>query len=208
MGPLRGPGSKGSEGSKGSKGCGGALRAPICIKPLQPGFARWQTIQPHLSVSRLKGRPFYGQAMGQLRLTCTFSAECAQRVEMHPLLPPAAASPPKGETTHYILRVAGAPSKCVRCASTGKLLTRFSVTCGSLQHGYHRLTGFSGLFCSPTNPVRWCDSCSLATPEGEILAALCLDVLMRPKAERRANFPLRGGKGTGFVGEQSDPKIQ
>ena len=33
---------------------------------------------------------------------------------------------------------------------------------------------------------------SLATPEGEILAALCLDVLMRPKAERRANFPLRG----------------
>ena len=29
-------------------------------------------------------------------------------------------------------------------------------------------------------------------PEGEILAALCLDVLMRSKAERRANFPLRG----------------
>ena len=52
------------------------------LKPLQPGFARWQTIQPRLSVSRLKGRPFYGQAMGQLRLTCTFSAECAQRVEM------------------------------------------------------------------------------------------------------------------------------
>ena len=24
--------------------------------------------------------------------------------------------PPKGETTHYILRVASAPSKCVRCA--------------------------------------------------------------------------------------------
>ena len=32
-----------------------------------------------LTVSRSKGRPFYGQAMGQLRLTCTFSAECAQR---------------------------------------------------------------------------------------------------------------------------------
>ena len=31
-----------------------------------------------LTVSRLKGRPFYGQAMGQLRLTCTFSAECVQ----------------------------------------------------------------------------------------------------------------------------------
>ena len=34
--------------------------------------------------------------------------------------------PPKGETTHYILRVADAPSKCVRCASTGKRLTWFS----------------------------------------------------------------------------------
>ena len=36
---------------------------------------------------------------------------------------------------------------------------------GSLQHGYHRLTGFSGRFRSPTNPVRWCDSSSLATPQ-------------------------------------------
>ena len=27
--------------------------------------------------------------------------------------------PPKGETTHYILRVASAPSKCVRCAPKG-----------------------------------------------------------------------------------------
>ena len=45
--------------------------------------------------------------------------------------------PPKGETTHYILRVADAPSKCVRCASTGK-----------------RLTWFSGRFRSPTNHVR------------------------------------------------------
>ena len=35
-------------------------------------------------------------------------------------------TPPKGETTHYILRVAIAPSKCVRYASTGKRLTWFS----------------------------------------------------------------------------------
>ena len=33
---------------------------------------------------------------------------------------------------------------------------------------------------------------SLATPEGEVLAMLCLEVLMRPKAERRAKFSLRG----------------
>ena len=39
--------------------------------------------------------------------------------------------PPKGETTHYILRVADAPSKCVRCASTGKRLTWFSGRCRS-----------------------------------------------------------------------------
>ena len=49
---------------------------------------------------------------------------------------------------------------------------------------------------------------SLATPEGEVLAALCLELLLSLKAERRANFPLRGGKGTGFVGKRSDPKIQ
>ena len=34
--------------------------------------------------------------------------------------------PPKGETTHYDLCVAGAPSNHVRCASTGKRVTRFS----------------------------------------------------------------------------------
>ena len=55
-----------------------------------------KTKQPRLSVSRLKGRPFYGQAMGQLRLTCTFSAECAQRVEMHPY-PRLRGTSPKGK---------------------------------------------------------------------------------------------------------------
>ena len=43
--------------------------------------------------------------------------------------PPYPASPdfpPKGETTHYDLCVAGAPSNHVRCASTGKRVTRFS----------------------------------------------------------------------------------
>ena len=29
-------------------------------------------------------------------------------------------------------------------------------------------------------------------PEGEVLAALCLELLMSPKAERRVDFPLRG----------------
>ena len=65
-----------------------------------------KTIQPRLTVSRLKGRPFYGQAKGQLRLTCTFSAECAQREEMHPFC------------------------RLRRRLSTGKRLTRFSVAQG------------------------------------------------------------------------------
>ena len=29
-------------------------------------------------------------------------------------------------------------------------------------------------------------------PEGEVLVALCLELLMSPKAERRVDFPLRG----------------
>ena len=42
---------------------------------------------------------------------------------------------------------------------------------------------------SPAAPY---ESCSLATPEGEILAALYLELLMNSNAERRENFPLRG----------------
>ena len=37
---------------------------------------------------------------------------------------------------------------------------------GSLQHGYHRLTGFSGRTRSPTNPVRWSNSSFFATSAG------------------------------------------
>ena len=52
------------------------------------------------------------------------------------------------------------------------------------------------------------ESSSFATPEGEILAGLCLERLMSTEAERRANFPLRGGKGTGFVGSRRRLRIQ
>ena len=43
-----------------------------------------------------------------------------------PPYPGCAGLPPKGETTHYDLCVASAPSNHVRCASTGKRVTRFS----------------------------------------------------------------------------------
>ena len=42
---------------------------------------------------------------------------------------------------------------------------------------------------SSTTPY---ESSSFATPEGEVLAALCLKMIMNPKAERRVNLPLRG----------------
>ena len=42
---------------------------------------------------------------------------------------------------------------------------------------------------SPTAPY---ESCSLATPEGEILAALPFVMLMKPESKLRINFPLRG----------------
>ena len=37
-------------------------------------------------------------------------------------------------------------------------------------------------------------------PEGELLAVQCIEVLMRPKAERKANFPLRGKSPQGNRG--------
>ena len=63
-----------------------------------------ETVQPRLTVSRLKGKPFYGQAVGQLRLTCTFSAECAQRAEMHPYSR-FAGLPPVGEVCSMLTRL-------------------------------------------------------------------------------------------------------
>ena len=52
---------------------------------------------------------------------------------------------------------------CLRHLSTGKHVTGFSGRFTPLQHGYHRLTEFSGRYSSPTNPVRWCNSSSFAT---------------------------------------------
>ena len=57
---------------------GHALAGVRVDGPSGRGFLRGLSLT-RLTVSRSKGRPFYGQAMGQLRLTCTFSAECAQR---------------------------------------------------------------------------------------------------------------------------------
>ena len=45
-----------------------------------------------------------------------------------------------------------------------------------------------------------------SSPEGQILAALCFEMLMRTNAERREDFPLRGAQRTHFVGAKRRTK--
>ena len=63
--------------------------------------------------------------------------------------------------------------------------------------GKNKQTALTGVGNAPLLPPA-----AASSPEGQILAALCLEGLMSTEAERRANFPLRGGKGTGFVGSR------
>ena len=79
--------------------------------------------------------------------------------------------PPKGETTHYDLCVAGAPSNHIRCASTGKRVTRFSGRFASLRIVFpcHPCSGGrinrSMLFCRDMAP--WLNIHSPTTEWGE-----------------------------------------
>ena len=56
-----------------------------------------------------------------------------------------------------------------------------------LRAGENKKTGPAARGNAPLLPPA-----AASPPEGEILAALCFAMLMRPKAERRADFPLRG----------------
>ena len=102
---------------------------------------------PSYTLSRCAGLPFKGK-QDVTGLPSCFLSTLNILLNWPPWAAPPlsrfAGLPPKGETTHYILRVAIAPSKCVRCASTGKRVTRFSGRFAPLQHGYHRLT----IFCA------------------------------------------------------------
>ncbi len=95
------------------------------------------------------------------------NAACRQ----HPLWWLTSPPLPRCEACHWILRHrAGYLSEGAFMGRLGANVSGLAYSyaeyapIGSLQHGYHRLTGFSGRSCSPTNPVRWCDSSSLATP--------------------------------------------
>ena len=74
---------------------------------------------------------------------------CASLALLHPLL----------SLTHWIFRSLMLPYKSsshsanhVRCASTGKRVTRFSGRFAPLQHGYHRLT----IFCASLRSFKIC----------------------------------------------------
>ena len=81
------------------------------------------------------------------------------------------------------------PWKCTPSAAFGGVSPRESVSHDSQ---------------SPAAPY---ESCSLATPEGEILAALCLVILMKLNEKQRANFPLRGAQRTHFEGATATRKM-
>ena len=69
--------------------------------------------------------------------------------------------------------------------------------------GKNKQTALTGVGNAPLLPPA-----AASSPEGQILAWLCLEGLMSTEAERRANFPLRGGKETGFVGSRRRLRIQ
>ena len=71
-------------------------------------------------------------------------------------------------------------SICVYGGNAGKPYNRASP-------GENRQTALRAMEMHP-----FCRLSATSSPEGQILAALCFEVLMRPKAEQRANFPLRG----------------
>ena len=107
----------------------------------------------------------YGHALSGVRVQRVQKMQRVQRVKVGALLEiwgrhyDKTREPPwrAGEKRHPPLVAAPPPFP------KGKHVTGFSVVFGSLQHGYHRLTGFSDRLGSPTNPVRWSDSSSLAT---------------------------------------------
>ena len=103
---------------------------------------------------------------------------------------------PQGDTTTLPPLAAGATT----FAPVGSVSLDSQSSDDSLQHGYHRLTGFSGCSRSLTNPVRWCDSSSLATPlrGGTMgLYEICVCVTSATWRKARASFPRKGAINCG-----------
>ena len=92
-------------------------------------------------------------------------------------------------------------------SSTGKGSHDSQVAVAPLQHSYHRLTGFSGHFAPLRIQFAGVTRVRLPPRFAVGLWTLCI-VPHDIKAKHRANFPLRGGKGTGFVGSRRQPRIQ
>ena len=127
------------------------------------------------------------------------SPECGSCLCIKPLQPPWLR---ENHTTALHARekqpplVAGATT----FAPVGSVSLDSQSSADSLQHGYHRLTGFSGRSRSLTNPIRWCDSSSLATPlrGGTMgLYEICICVTSATWRKARAPFPRKGAINCG-----------
>ena len=151
-------GREGSEGSKGSVGSEGSVDGAS-----PRGFLRF------LSLTAFQAEGCGIALTGdEYEVSVTDSPFCVIRYDKHSadwlaaLASPYPASPdfpPKGETTHYDLCVAGAPSNHVRCASTGKCVTRFSGRLAPLRIVFpcHPIRGdrinLSMLYCRDMAPL-------------------------------------------------------
>ena len=60
---------------------------------------------------------------------------------------------------------------------------------------------------SPVGNAPLLPPAAASPPEGEILAALCLVILMKLNGKQRANFPLRGAQRTHFEGATATRKM-
>ena len=94
--------------------------------------------------------------------------------------------PPKGETTHYDLCVAGAPSNHVRCASTGKRVTRFSGRFAPLRIVFpcHR-----GIGRATKGKRLYGQARRLTSPDLHILCRMCTVDNKTLKSGPRIKFP-------------------
>ena len=122
--------------------------------------------RPPFTVSRFKGRPLIGQARGQLRLTCTSYAECAQSLQQWSVI----------ATLHPVH-----PFAAYAAFSTGKHVTGFSVAYGSLRIQF---------LCHPQGETQF-----LCHPQGETRisgAYPCIPLRGRVECGTTPCAPLRG----------------
>ena len=82
-------------------------RRPLMIKPNNRAFARGKTSKPGFARGKTDRPRTAGAVVWFSTAECL---SCHMALKVNPVTLTSYSSPPKGETTHYILRVASAPS--------------------------------------------------------------------------------------------------